>query len=272
MDLVCIASYDEFHYQQVTQALLNRKHIYVEKPICLSRKETKKIRELLKKNPYLKISSNMVLRTCPLFKKIKKSVQKNKLGKIYNLEADYLWGRKEKILSGWRSKANFYSIIYGAAIHMVDLVLWITEKKPISVKALGNNLVTFGTKQKFNDFAIFLLNFENKMTVKISAHGGCVHPHFHVLKVFGENKSFIHDISRTVWINSSKHNNPLKPEYSAYPAKEKRVNTLISFLDSIIKSNHNPIVSKDDIFDTMSVCLAAEKAVRLGNTVSIEYL
>ena len=30
-------------------------------------------------------------------------------------------GTKEKLISGWRADADFYSIIHGAAVHMIDL-------------------------------------------------------------------------------------------------------------------------------------------------------
>ena len=110
------------------------------------------------------------------------------MGSIYHIEADYLWGRKAKLISGWRSEAKFYSIIHGASVHIVDLVLWLTGKKPKTVQAIGSRIVADGTAQKFNDFAILLLEYENQMTVKITAHGGCVHPHFHSLKVYGKKK------------------------------------------------------------------------------------
>ena len=66
------------------------------------------------------------------------------------------------------------------------MAVWLIGKKPITVQALGNKITTEGTLQKHNDFAILLLEYENKMTVKISAHGGGVHPHFHALKIFGK--------------------------------------------------------------------------------------
>ena len=64
----------------------------------------------------------MVLRTCPLFYKVRNCILTNNMGSIYHIEVDYLWGRKTKLISGWRSEAKFYSIIHGAAVHMVDLV------------------------------------------------------------------------------------------------------------------------------------------------------
>ncbi|MDA8612567.1 Gfo/Idh/MocA family oxidoreductase [Candidatus Pelagibacter bacterium] len=272
IDLVCIASYDEFHYQQVMTCLKNGKNVYVEKPICLSKDEIKNIRKILKDFPELSLSSNMVLRTCPLFSKVKDEVNSKKMGKIYHLEADYLWGRKEKIITGWRAEADFYSIIHGAAVHMIDLVLWITKKEPVSVKALGSNIVVSGTKQKHNDFAVLLLEFRDKMSVKISAHGGGVHPHFHALKVFGSESTFIHDYTKTLWIESTNSNEEYITENAPYPAKTMRGQALISFVNSLIYPEQKALILKEEVFKVMSICLAAEQAVKSKDNVTIEYL
>ncbi len=272
IDLICIASYDESHFDQVIKALDNGKHVYVEKPICLSKNEAIDIRKKLKKNPHLRLSSNMVLRTCPLFKKVREKINSNTLGSIYYLEADYFWGRKEKLISGWRAEADVYSIIHGAAVHMIDLIIWLTGKKPLRAQALGNQITTTGTLQKNNDFALLLLEFENKMSVKISAHGGCVHPHFHSLKVFGSKSTFIHETTGTIWIDTSDPKEKLKPESADYPSKTTRDGALISFLDSIINLHKNALISDEEVFDTMSVCLAADKAVKTKQIVDIEYL
>lgn len=272
IDLVCIASYDQFHYEQVMTSLNNGKHVYVEKPICLKKDELQDINKKLKISPNLSISSNMVLRTCPLFIKVRDEVLANNMGELYHLEADYLWGRKEKIISGWRADADFYSIIYGAAVHMIDLVLWITGKKPVSVKTLGSNIVVSGTKQKYNDFAILLLEFEDQMSIKISAHGGGVHPHFHTLKIFGKKSSFIHDFSKTFWIDSSNSNQKFRTESASYPAKTMRGEALKSFIDSLLSPEKKNLVSKEDVLNVMSICLAAEQATKSKDTVLVEYL
>lgn len=272
VDLVCIASYDQFHFEQIIKALDNGKHVYVEKPICLSKNEFQHIRKKLIEHPSLRLSSNMVLRSCPLFKKVKEKIISNSMGEIYHLEGDYLWGRREKLITGWRANTEYYSIIYGAAIHMVDLIMWLTEKKPLRVQATGNRIATRDTQQKNNDFAVLLLEFENYMSVKISAHGGCVHPHFHSLKVFGTNCSFVHDSTGTVWIESSDPKQKFKIEKEEYPAKIKRKIILDSFVNSIINSDESAIVSVSEVFNTMSVCLAAEQAVKTGKVIEIDYL
>jgi len=272
IDLVCVASYDEFHYQQVVMALNKGKHVYVEKPICLKKNEFQDIYQTLRTHPNLRLSSNMVLRTCPLFKKVREAVISNQMGEIYHLEADYFWGRKEKMISGWRAQADFFSIIHGAAVHMVDLILWITGKKPVSVQAFGSRIIAANTLQRHNDFAMLVLRFENQMTVKVSAHGGCVHPHFHALKVFGKNSSFIHDSTGTAWIDSSNPNQNFRSESAIYPAKTMRSEALISFINSLVQTDQNVLVAEAEVFDVMSVCLAAEQSVNLENSAIIEYL
>jgi predicted dehydrogenase len=272
INLVCIASYDEAHHVQVIDALKNNKHVYVEKPLCLKENQAREIQSILKANSKLKMSSNMVLRTCPLFLKIRQKVKEKAMGEIYYLEADYLWGRKQKLISGWRAEADFYSIIHGAAVHMIDLAVWIIGKKPVSVQALGNQIATKGTLQNYNDFATLLLNFEDEMIVKVSAHGGCVHPHFHSLKVFGKNLTFIHETTGTVWVESNNPNDVFKPEDADYPAKTQRSKALVSFLESIINNDKNVLVTDEEVLSTSSICLAAEESIKTGQKINIEYL
>ena len=76
----------------------------------------------------------MVLRSCPLFIKIRQKIEEKTMGEIYYLEADYLWGRKQKLISGWRAEADFYSIIHGAAVHMIDLAVWLIGKNLLQFK------------------------------------------------------------------------------------------------------------------------------------------
>jgi predicted dehydrogenase len=272
VDLVCVATYDEAHASQLLTALEHGKHVYVEKPMCLTVDEARDIRASLHTRPSLRLSSNLVLRTCPLFNRVREAIQSGEMGGVYHLEADYLWGRKEKIISGWRAEAGFYSIIHGAAVHMVDLALWIIGKRPVTVQALGSRVAVAGSRQRHNDFAVLLLSFADQTTARISAHGGCVHPHFHSLRVFGTDSTFLHETTGTVWVDSSDPSRPYRPESAAYPAKEHRGQCLESFIQALRQTEHPPLVPQEDVFAAMSVCLAAEQAVQTGRVVEIEYL
>ena len=188
IDIVSVASYDNYHAEQIVGALDNGKHVFVEKPLCLNEGEMHKIIAALNRKPGLKLSSNLVLRTNPRFSRIRDDIQRGSFGDVYYIEADYMWGRIEKFY-GWRSTMPFYSIIYGAAVHMVDLVMWLTGERPYEVQACGNAIATQETPLHYNSFAVLLLKFPSGRVAKVTGNGGCVHPHFHGLKVFGTKKN-----------------------------------------------------------------------------------
>ena len=153
--------------------------------MCLKPIELKKIFNLLKKNKNVNIISNLVLRTENTFKKIKKEINKNKL---FYIEADYIWGRLNKLTNGWRNKTKNYSLILGTAIHMIDLVMWLTNDRPINVSAYGNKVLTKSTKFKKESFVICNLEFNKKLLVKITANSTDNYNHMHELKVFQKTR------------------------------------------------------------------------------------
>jgi len=167
---------------------------------------------------------------------------------------------------------DFYSIIHGAAIHMIDLVMWIISERPIEVQAVGNDIATRNTPLKFNSFAALLLKFESGIIAKITGNGGCIHPHFHGLKVFGTKTTAIQSLSGAYWIKSSKNDINQKPISEPYPGKEFRKEIITSFIDHILDESKDALVSQKDVFNVMSVCFAAEEAMITGKTVKIKYL
>ena len=147
VNLVSIASYDNHHFKQIIKCIRYNKNIIVEKPMCLKLIELKKINNLLKKKPKIKITSNLALRCNQFFNQVKKNIIKDD---IISIEADYLWGRSKK-LEEWRSKLKNYSIILGAGIHMIDLVMWLINSRPLCVQSLVIELGQRGliSKRKF---------------------------------------------------------------------------------------------------------------------------
>ena len=272
IDIVSIASYDNYHYEQIIAALNNSKHVFVEKPLCLYEQEAKDIRKCLNNNSELKLSSNVVLRTCPRFIRFRDAVRLGEMGRIFYIEGDYLWGRIHKITDGWRKDMDLYSIIYGAALHMIDIIMWITDMKPIEVQAYGNKIATENTELRYNSFAAILIKFNNGLIAKITGNGCCVHPHFHGLKIFGTEQTAVHNLTGAYYLNSSDPGSEPIHISEPYPAKETRKKVIHSFVDSILDPTVTPLVTQKDVFDVMSVCFAAEDAMNTGQTVKIDYL
>ena len=261
INVVTIASYDNNHAEQVISALQNGKHVFVEKPICLSMEELTNIQSELRRHPELRLSSNLPLRTCPRFKKLKNAIRNGELGDVYHIEADYLWGRPEKLIHGWRRDIPIYSIVLGASIHVIDLFVWLTGEFPIEVSGYGSKHALKQHHFNFDDFAVNLFRLTNGAVVKVSAHGGGAHPHHHNVRVYGTEKNFFHDIRGAYWVDGRSPDAVPRIELSEYPARERRGQVLRSFLTNIIDPARAPIVTCSDALSTMKIALAADHAI-----------
>ncbi len=207
------------------------------------------------------------MRKNSLFLNLKKKLKKNY---IYYIEANYFWGRKDKLFQ-WRSKTKQYSLTLGAAIHMLDLICWLLNSRPISVFSKSSNKVTKGTKFKKFSFATYLFTFPNNVLVKISADGVCVHPHFHTLKIYEKNQTFISDISGQFHIKKINKKLGIKKMNFEYPDKKNRKNLIRGFIDSILDGKPiNP--SKKSLVDVTTACLFADKSLKEKRELKIKYL
>ena len=263
INLVSLASYDNDHYNQILKCLRFNKNFIVEKPMCLNFNQLKNIYKLIRINK-IKMTSNLVLRVNSLFKKFKKNLNINR---IYYIEGDYLWGRKEKLF-GWRSKIKEYSLTLGAGIHIIDLINWLTNLKPITVYAIGNKKATKETVFKKNSLITMLFEYPKNITVKISANGAAIFDHFHEIKIFSDNQTLVH--SRLGSYIFKKEN--LKKINSKYPDKKNRKKLIHNFIETLIKKNIKPLISIKEQIDLMTICFAVDKSVKLNKKVKIKYL
>lgn len=267
IDIVSICSYDNYHHDQIMMALDNQKHIFVEKPLCLTEQEANAIYQKLEENPDLRISSNLILRKSPRFLQLKKDVENGALGTLFHLEGDYNYGRLKKITEGWRGQIPYYSVVLGGMIHMVDLLLWLTGERVTKVVALGNNIMTKNTNFKYNDFVAALLHFESGMIAKVSANFGCVYPHFHKLLVYGSKATFENDWPSAKMYTGRDTFDGLEEVNSEYPGTNKG-DMIYSYVESIV-SNKVAEVTKEDIFNCLNVCFAIEKAMNTSSTIQV---
>ena len=266
INLVSIASYDNYHFSQIVKCIKNKKNIIVEKPMCLKISELKKINKLLI-NKNIKILSNLPLRVNSFFLNLKKKIPKNM---IYYMEADYIWGRPNKLLD-WRSKIKDYSITLGAGIHVIDLVMWLLNSRPISVQSFGNNLGTRKTTFKKKSFALFVFEFPNELIVKITANAASIYNHFHELKIFTKNETITHCFAGTHHFIKKNNKISCNKINAKYPDKKNRKKLIKNFIDNLLDKSIKPIISFKEQSDLMSVCFAADKSMNLNKRIKINY-
>ncbi len=270
IDAVSIATYDNYHSEQAARAIRNGKHVFVEKPVCLTEEEARRLRELLNEHPGLVLSSNLVLRMSPRFKTLKGMIESGDLGDLFYVEADYNYGRLHKLTEGWRGKLDFYSVVHGGAVHMVDLLLWLTGDSITEVQAFANAICSRGTRFRFNDMVVSTVRFAGGVVGKISANFGCVMPHCHGLAVYGNRGTFINALDGARLYASRDPAQPPTEIRTGYPGVGKG-DLIRSFVDAIIHGTR-PVVTADDAFRAMSVCFAIERAAQRSGAVEVNYL
>jgi predicted dehydrogenase len=267
IQIVSIATSDDCHHGQVMQALGRGKHVFVEKPLCLIRREFDDIKSALARHPDLTLSSNLILRKSPRFVELKRLIREGALGDIYHIEGDYLYGRLHKIVSGWRGTIDNYSVMHGGGIHLVDLLLWLLEEPVVEVEAMGNAIAARGSSFRYNDMVVSLLRFRNGAIGKVSANFGCVHPHFHALTIYGTKATYVNGPEAALLYTSRDPKVEPQRLTTAYPGTHKG-DLIDSFVDAV-KGGPPPEVPAGDVLRAMAVSLAIDESVLRGGPVQV---
>jgi predicted dehydrogenase len=268
IDVVSIASYDHHHFEQARGALERGNHVFVEKPLCQTEEEARTLHALLTERPELRLSSNLPLRLSPRFLEVKRLLDEGRLGRLFYVEGDYDYGRVWKLTEGWRGDLAHYSVVLGGAVHLVDLLLWLTGEEPVQVSAASNRIATEGTKFRFDDFVVATVQFESGMIAKLSANFGCVHPHYHGVKLFGTEGTFVNGLPHgTLYVKDGGEVRG-DPVTAPYPGVGKG-DLIASFVDSVMGGGPAAVTS-EEVFRTMSLCLAIDRAAADGRPVAPE--
>jgi predicted dehydrogenase len=269
IDVVSIASYDTDHCEQVLAAIAAGKHVFVEKPLCLHDDEFERIDAALQEHPDVQLSSNLLLRRAPQFVKVKERITAGDIGRLYYIEGDYNYGRIQKITEGWRADVPFYSVTHGGAIHLIDLILWLSGGRVVEVVSAGNQIATAGTRFRHLDMVTALLRFEDGMTAKVSANFGSVTPHHHALAVHGTLGSFVHTYQGGVFYHSRDPEHIHEGTHLEYP-QDAKGDLLRAFVCRLLDGTRVG-VSTSEVMDAMAVSLAVERSLRTHEWESVRY-
>jgi predicted dehydrogenase len=269
IDVVSIASYDDSHFAQTLTALEQGKHVFVEKPLCRTADEVHALARALDERPQLVLASNLVLRAAPLYRFAREQAGRGALGRLYAFDGDYLYGRLHKITDGWRGDVDSYSVMLGGGVHLVDLMLWITGESPSRVAAAGNRISTAQTSFRYDDFVAATFEFPSGLIGRITANFGSVHPHQHVVRLFGTDATLIYDDagarlhrSRDPQIQAE------RLDLASVPASKAEL--IPQFVQRVVDGGADRESVRHEL-NVVSACIAADRALAEGGTIDIEY-
>ena len=264
---VSIASFDDAHFEQTRDALRAGKHVFVEKPLCRSLEEARALKSAWEAFGRPAIASNLVLRAAPLYAWLRGELLAGTLGVPYAFDGDYLYGRLSKITDGWRAGLDDYSVMLGGGVHLVDLMLWTTGERPVRVSAAGNGISTEGTDFRYRDFVAATFEFESGLVGRISANFGSVHPHQHVVRVFGTSGTFVHD-DAGARLHESRDPAAAPRRLDLRSEPETKGALVAGFLDAIESGDRSGAQHE---LDVVCACAAADHALAERRAVDVEY-
>lgn len=258
LDAVTIASFDDDHAEQVVEAVEAGVHVFCEKPLCRTEAEVAAVREAVAARPDVVVASNLVLRSAPLWRRIREDIVAGRLGTVYSLDADYLYGRLHKITDGWRGEVAGYSVMLGGGIHMVDLAIRLLGERPAGVAASGSRIATVATGFGEDDFSAATFRFPSGAIGRVTANFACVHRHQHAVRVFGtEATVIVDDLGARRY---SERDPGGEPEWlSEDPLPSHKGALVPEFVDAIRGRTHD-LPGLDHELAVVEACLAADRA------------
>lgn len=159
VDLIIVSTQHNTHAKFVVEALNAGKHVYCEKPLCLSLEELEKIKEAYEQSAG-ELFCGLNRRHAPMIEKIKKELKTDQIPAVYDYIAnagyipDNHWTQDEK-LGGGR--------IIGEACHFVDVIQYLDGSKIEDLK------IVFAANPSYpmKDNALIMLRFESGAVANI---------------------------------------------------------------------------------------------------------
>ncbi len=131
INTVAIAAPAEKHYSLVKEALLAKKHVFVEKPLAIKIEDGEELVQLAKQQGKVLFVGH-ILHYHTAIQTIKNIIQKGELGKL-----QYIYSNRLN-LGKIRREEN---ILWSFAPHDISVILSLVEEEPIEVTASGSNIL-----------------------------------------------------------------------------------------------------------------------------------
>ncbi|MBS4194210.1 Gfo/Idh/MocA family protein [Lederbergia citri] len=169
IDAVIIASFSGLHAEMAKASLTANKHVILEKPMALSIKESNELIHIAQKqNKELMICHQ--LRFMPIMQRIKKLINKGKLGKLFLGVCSIRINRSPEYysLASWRGKwESDGGMLINQGIHVIDLLQWFLG----DVETVYGEIIQHLSQLKeTEDVAVGVIRFRNQAKGIIEAN------------------------------------------------------------------------------------------------------
>ena len=153
IDVVAVATPVHTHYKFASEALCEKKHVFVEKPMASSTKQAESLIDLAEKYQRKLMVGHTFIYTSAV-RKMKEIIDSGELGEIYYINSQRL------NLGLFQQDIN---VIWDLAPHDISIILYILELQPQAVSAVGTSHINAAIE----DVAVLTLRFSNGLVAFI---------------------------------------------------------------------------------------------------------
>ena len=158
IDVVNICTPSGMHPEMIIKCVRKGKDVLCEKPLGLNYKEALNAVKISKKSKR-KVIICFQNRYNPPIVYLKKILDNKLLGKVFQITATVRWYRDNSYYSDWHGDKNMGGgILSNQAIHYIDILLYLMNKKPASVYCESK---TLAYDIKIDDLATVMINFSD---------------------------------------------------------------------------------------------------------------
>jgi predicted dehydrogenase len=264
-----------FHAKQAIQAAQARKHLVIEKPICIAWEDAKAMRDAIHK-ARVKACVCFEVRFSAHFQLIRSVIDAGLLGELHYGETDYYHGIGPWYGQfGWNVKKDFGgSSLLTAGGHALDCLLWCMD-------APVEEVTSYATRSRspifkpyeYDTTSVTILKFKGGKVGKCASVTDCLQPYyFHCHFVGSEGSLLDHKIyshklkgmDKTQWSPLATHlidsgdvkDHPYLPQFQA-------------FVDSVAANRTMPLTDFDTAFESHRVVFAADRSAATGRPVKL---
>ncbi len=262
INAVVIATRHDSHGDYVLKGLNFKKHVYVEKPLCIQEEQIEKIKSLYESfqtsspaNPLLMIGFNR--RFSPLIIQMQEIVKNMPINIVYRINAGIIpkesWIQDREIGGGR---------IIGEMCHFIDTCTFLTGSSPLTVQAVCVRKEDQSIPDEDNVSVLLTFGNGSTATINYTAFGN-KNMSKENIEVFAHNISMEMKDFRELTIYQGN-----KTKKFRNINQDKGIETEIKmFKDAIIKGT--TLIPFDSICTTTKVTFAIIKSLRLGEIVKL---
>lgn len=272
--VVSVCGLPNQHVDQCLRAARAGKHLIIEKPLCLSSKDLRRVRDGVKRAG-VKACVCFECRFSSQFQATKAILDRGLLGKLHYGEVDYYHG-----IGPWygqfrwnTKKAQGGSALLSAGCHALDALLLCMGSQVVEVMSAG-------TKSSGKAFApyeypptsVTILKFKNGSVGKCTVSIDCLQPYYFHTHLVGSKGSLLDNKFHSSDLRTGKEAWSMlsfKPLDSGDVSDHPYQTQFEAFFDATERGQDMPLTNLELAAKTHEVIFAADRSAELGRPVKL---